>query len=88
MAYTIKKTQPFVIDGQKGKYMIPAFSTLSIDEVSGILSLTPETPVADRVAAVKAFLLQMAPDLKNEDLGDVGYSMIYNAYEKEQDLGK
>ena len=88
MPYSIKKPQPFVIDGDKGKYLIPALATLSVDQVGDVLTLTPESPAAERVAAVKAFLLRMAPDLEQEGLGDVGYSMIFAAYEKEQNLGK
>lgn len=88
MPYVIKKTQPFVIKGQKKDYLIPALTTLSTEQVGDVLALTTDTPVAERVAAVKSFLLRMAPDLADEELGDVGYSMIFAAYEKEQDLGK
>lgn len=88
MAYTIPKVKPFVIKGEKGEYLIPAFSTLSVDDVSEVMGLRPETPVAERVEATKKFLLKFAPELECEQLGDVGYSMIFAAYEKEQNLGK
>jgi len=86
--YKIKKAQPFVIEGQNGKYMIPAFSTLSTDDMEGILSLTPETPTAERMQVMKKFLLRFAPGLETEGLGDIGYSQIFAAYEKEQNLGE
>ena len=88
MAYTIKKTEPYVIHGEKGDYLIPALKTLSIDKVSDIMSLTTDTPVEKRVEAVKAFLLRMAPELEAEEIGDVEFSMIFADYEKEQGLGK
>lgn len=88
MAYVIKTPKPFAIEGQKGKYMIPALSTLSVDEIGGIMSLTADTPVSERVAAVKDFLLRMAPGLAEEELGDYGFAQIFGAYEKEQGLGK
>ena len=86
--FKIKKAQPFIIEGANGKYMIPAFSSLSTDDVSEILTLKPETPAAERVQIMKRFLLRFAPELKSEGLGDVGYSQIFGAYEKEQNLGE
>jgi thioredoxin reductase len=86
--YKIKKAQPFIIEGQNGKYMIPAFSTLSTEDMEGILSLTPETPTAERMQVMKKFLLRFAPGLETEELGDIGYSQIFAAYEKEQNLGE
>ena len=88
MAFIIKKPEPFIIKGEKGEYLIPALTTLSIDQIGDVMLLTPETPVAERIAAVKAFLLRMAPGLEEEDLGDYGYAQIFGAYEKEQGLGK
>lgn len=88
MAYTIPQVKPFVIKGTKGEYLIPAFSTLSVDDVTEVMALRPETPVAERLEVVKRFLLKFEPELEEEELGDVGYSMIFAAYEKEQNLGK
>lgn len=88
MPYQIQKPKPFIIEGQKGKYLIPPLSTLSMDEVGAVMTLTADTPVAERVEAVKSFLQRMAPGLADEELGDVGYAQIFAAYEKEQNLGK
>lgn len=89
MAFSIKKRAPFVIEGEKGNYTIPPISTLSMAEMGPIMELNPDTPVAERVAVVKAFLLKMAPGLKDEEeLGDYGYAQLYQAYEKEMGLGK
>lgn len=86
--YKIKKAQPFIIEGEKGKYMIPAFSSLSAEDMGEILQLTPETPTADRMKIMKNFLIRFAPELEDEGLGDMGYSQIFTAYEKEQNLGE
>lgn len=86
--YKIKKAQPFVIEGQNGKYMIPAFSSLSTEDMGEILQLTPETPTAERMQIMKRFLLRFAPGLESEELGDMGYSQIFSAYEREQNLGE
>lgn len=86
--YKIKKAQPFIIEGQNGKYMIPAFSSLSTEDMGEILQLKPETPTAERMQILKRFLLRFAPELENEGLGDMGYSQIFTAYEKEQNLGE
>lgn len=88
MAFIIKKPEPFIIKGQEGEYMIPAFSTLSADDVREVVELTADVPVPERLDAVKRFLLRMAPGLEKEGLGDMGYSQIFAAYEKEQNLGK
>jgi len=86
--YKIKKAQPFVIEGLNGKYMIPAFSSLSTEDMGEILTLTPETPLSERIPIMKRFLLRFAPELESEGLGDIGYSQIFAAYEKEQNLGE
>lgn len=88
MAYVITKPQPFIIKGEKGEYLIPALKTLSIDQIGDVMALTPDTLPAERVAAVKSFLLRLAPGLEEEGLGDFGYAEIFAAYEKEQGLGK
>lgn len=88
MAFIINKPEPFIIKGQEGEYLIPAFSTLSADDVRDVVELTEGVPVSERLAAVKRFLLRMAPELEKEGLGDMGYSQIFAAYEKEQNVGK
>ncbi len=87
MAYSIKRA-PFVIEGEKGNYTLPPISTLSMAEIGEIMELKPDTPVPERVAVIKAFLLKMVPGLKNEELGDYGFAQIFQAYEKEMGLGK
>lgn len=86
--YKIQKAQPFIIEGANGKYMIPAFASLSAEDMSEILQLTPETPTVERIQIMKRFLLRFAPELEKEGLGDIGYSQIFSAYEKEQNLGE
>jgi len=86
--FKISKAKPFVIEGEHGKYMIPAFSSLSVDDMEEIFKLTPETAPAERMRITKRFLLKLAPELEKEELGDVGYSQIFAAYEKEQNLGE
>lgn len=88
MAYVIPKNAPFVIEGENGTYLIPMMRSLGIDDLGEILNIKPDTPVAEKVAITKAFLLKQAPGLENERLGDMGYFQIYMAYEKEQNLGK
>ena len=87
--FKIKKAEPFVIEGVNGKYMIPAWSALSTDDVEEILSLKPETPAKERFQILRRFIIRMCPEIeKNEQLGDVGYSQIFAAYEREQNLGE
>lgn len=86
--FQIPKATPFVIKGEKGEYLLPAMSRLSTEELGDILTMLPDTPAAEKVAIVKAFLLRVAPKLKDEELGDWGYFQIYQAYEKEQNAGK
>lgn len=88
MAFTIKKPEPFAIHGTKGDYIIPAMSQLSAADLGDVLTLTTETGAEEKIAILKAFLLRMAPGLKDEELGDFGYLQIYQAYEKEQNPGK
>lgn len=86
--YQIPKATPFVVKGEKGEYLLPSMSRLSSEELGDILTMLPDTPAAEKVAIVKAFLLRVAPKLKDEELGDWGYLQIYLAYEKEQNAGK
>ena len=86
--YKIKKAQPFIIEGQNGKYMIPAFSSLSADDMEEVLKLKPDTPPKERARILKSFLLRFAPELESEELGDMGYVQIFQTYEKEQKLGE
>lgn len=86
--YKIVKAQPFVIEGQNGKYMIPAFNSLSTEDVKEIMELKQDTPTEERMHVLKRFLLKFAPELESEGLGDVGYSQIFAAYEREQKLGE
>ena len=88
MAFKLKKPVPFVIEGEKGNYTIPAMSQLSAADLGDVLTLTTETGIEEKIAILKAFLLHMAPGLKDEELGDFGYLQIYQAYEKEQNPGK
>lgn len=86
--YKIKKAEPFVIEGENGKYMIPAWNNLSVEEGGELLSLKPDTPAAERIKILKSFILKMCPGIEKENLNDFGYSQIFAAYEKEQKLGE
>lgn len=90
MAFTLKKPQPTIIKiEESGKeHLLPPMSSLSTDDLGEILTMTPDTPAAEKVAIAKAFLLRVCPDLAKEELGDWGYFQIYMAYEKEQNPGK
>lgn len=90
MAFTLKKPQPTIIkiEGSNKEYLLPPMSNLSTDDLGEILTMTPETPAAEKVTMAKSFLLRLCPELAKEELGDWGYFQIYMAYEKEQNPGK
>lgn len=84
--FIIKDHDPFVVEGKKGKYEIPAWTTLSADDVEELSKLTVNTPAKERYAILRDFLLRVAPGLEQEGLGDMGYVQIYSAYETAQGL--
>ncbi|MCR4739177.1 MAG: hypothetical protein K5886_02820 [Lachnospiraceae bacterium] len=85
-SFIIKEHEPFIIEGKKGKYEIPAWVTLSADDVEELSKLNINTPPKERYAILKDFLLKVAPGLDKEGLGDMGYVQIYSAYETAQGL--
>ncbi len=85
-SFVIRDHEPFIVEGRKGKYEIPAWVTLSADDVEELSTLNINTPPKERYAILKSFLLRVAPELEKEGLGDMGYVQIYSAYENSQGL--
>ena len=83
MAYQIKEQEPFIIKGKDGKeYQIPRYNSLSIDEFAIIVKYTEAEGIVEKMKYCKEFLLTVAPELENEDIGDVEYFKIFQEYDK------
>ena len=86
--FKLNSKKPFVIEGEKGKYTIPPFEILSVDDFEEISRINPDMNVRDRIPIFKKFILKFAPEIESENIGDMGYSQIFAAYEKQQQLGE
>lgn len=78
--FTIEKPVPFVVDGASGKqYELPRLRDLSVEQVEAMAPASKATELADKVRAVKEFMLMLCPELEEEPLTDMGYMSLFNA---------
>ena len=83
MGYQIQEREPFIIKGRDGKeYKIPRINSLNIDEFAIVVRYTEAEDVVEKIKICKEFLLTIAPELEDEQIGDVEYFTIFQAYDK------
>ena len=88
--FTLQAHRSFVfnIEGDATEYKIPAFGSLSFDEVSEVAYAQRLTNLKEQGTAAKAFVLRYVPELEGLGLGDVDYLLIFNAYAESQQKAK
>ena len=94
MGYQLKKHEPYVITGKEGKeYVIPAQITLNLDGIDIICRFNNSTDELEKIRICKEFFLHFAPELEEEEIGDMEYFKMFLHYTKEtlndpKDLGE
>ena len=78
--FTIEKPVPFIVEGVDGtEYELPRLRDLSVEQVKAMAPASKASELADKVRAVKEFLLTLCPELANEPLTDMGYMSLFNS---------
>lgn len=70
----------FVLEGADTVYTLPALSRLSFAEAELMRKIDQAEDLEKRGKLVKEFILKHAPELKDEDIGDMEYFAIFNSY--------
>ena len=76
--FTIEKPVPFTVEGVNGTYELPRLRNLNADQIEGMADFT-KLDLADKLRAVRKFLLGLCPELEGEPLSDMGYMSLFNA---------
>ena len=81
MGYQIKEEEPYIITGKKGQeYQIPQLNGLGIDDFAQLVRYNETKDVIEKIKICKEFFLTLAPELENEQIGDVEYFHIFQDY--------
>ena len=78
--FKLKHHEPFVFDGDNGKYEIPPLENLAYDDWKDVAALTGETDIKKLLDAYKAFFLAVCPELASEKIGDNQWLQFGNVY--------
>lgn len=79
--YTIKKHEPYYIEGAEGKkYSVPAPANLDIDDAETMIRFNEAQDPKEKLTICKAFILKYAPELEQEGIGAMEYFMIFQDY--------
>ena len=85
MGYKIKEHKPYEIEGKTGKvYTIPAPANLDLDDADMMIEFNASTDAKRKGVICREFLLKYAPELADEQLGDVEYFLIFSDYNSSQ----
>ena len=78
--FKIVKPEPFIVEGIDGDtYELPRIKDLSAEQVAAMGDISEAEKPAERVSAVKAFILMLCPGLGGEPLTDMGYLSLFSA---------
>ena len=76
--FTIEKPVPFIVEGVNGVYELPRLRNLDADQIENMADFS-NLDLADKLRAVRKFLLGLCPELEDEPLSDMGYMGLFNA---------
>lgn len=79
VTFKLKKHDPFVIEGEHGKYEIPPLDSLEYDAWKDMATAS-KGDVKTQINACKAFFLGVCPPLANENIGDYNWMIIGKKY--------
>jgi len=85
--FVLKKKEcfEFALESNPDKvYTLPAIGSLGFDEGKALATIAEEKDMATQGNVIKNFILKYNPELEAENLGDMEYWEIYNAYGLDQ----
>ena len=68
--FKLKHHEPFIFEGDNGKYEIPPLEKLSYEQWKDVAELANGADTKQMLDAYKAFFLNVCPELGNEKIGD------------------
>lgn len=76
--FTILAPEPFTVEGTGGTiYELPRIKDLSAEQVAAMGKINEAKCEAAQLLATREFVLGLCPELANEPLSDVGYSLLF-----------
>ena len=85
--FKIVKPEPFIVEGIDGDtYELPRIKDLSAEQVAAMGDVSDAKGAAAQIAAQKAFILSLCPELANEPLADMGFVYLFKALAEGSDL--
>lgn len=85
--FKIVAPEPFEVEGVNGDvYSLPRIKDLSSEQVAAMGNVQDAKGVSEQVAAQKAFILSLCPELANEPLADMGYVYLFKALAEGSDI--
>lgn len=88
--FVLKKKQTFTFAREEDPdkvYTLPAFADLGIDDFTKYFRNSTVNE-AEKLKICKEFILGCVPELANENISDMEYVFIFNAYAGQQGLGE
>lgn len=75
-------------EDEKKVYTLPPLSKLDYKEAEMMRRIGNEDDIEKQGKAIKEFILRHVPELKDKDIGDMGYAAIFNEYALSQGRDK
>lgn len=92
--FVLKKQKDFTFaleENPETAYTIPALRSLSLEDAELMTKINDEKSVAKKGKMIREFICRYAPELKDMDVGGMGWFDIFNAYalsQGERELGE
>lgn len=78
--FKIKHNDPFIVEGENGKYEIPPLEKIPYCEWSDVAAVLNEDVSQKMLDTCKDFFLKICPNLKNEEIGDHQWIQLGTMY--------
>ena len=76
--FTIAKPKPFTVEGVSGTiYELPRIEDLSAEQVGKMSVIAEAKGETAQLRAMREFVLSLCPELSDEPISDVGYSLLF-----------
>lgn len=76
--FIILAPEPFTVEGTNGTiYELPRIKDLSAEQVAAMGKINEAKGESAQLVATREFVLGLCPELADEPLSDVGYSLLF-----------
>ena len=92
--FVLKKRKDFIFaleDDPETVYTLPALKSFSFEDAKEMARIDDEEDIMKKGEMIRDFILRLVPDLKKQDISDMEYIEIFNAYamsEGRENLGE